>query len=237
MSNNELNNQNEASMSQKFGSPVADAIAAIVSPIAGDLGLEIYDIEFSGGVLRIEIDTPPGQESGVSLESIALVTRLLGRELDHTDPVPGRYTLEISSPGLERNLRRESHYIREVGKTIAVRLHSAIDGTRRFQGVLLAADATTITVRVAGEGKKATSRDITLPISSIERAKTVFVWGKAPKPGSPEARKMAELESAELESAELDDDFEDDDFEDNDFEDNDTDLDDYDTANTEATAS
>ncbi len=231
-SHNESHSENEAASSQKFGSPVADAIAGIVGPIAADLGLEIYDVEFSGGVLRVEIDTPPGQESGVSLESIALVTRLLGRELDHTDPVPGRYTLEISSPGLERNLRRESHYIREVGKTIAVRLHSAIDGTRRFQGVLLAANATSITVRVAGEGKKATTREITVPIGSIERAKTVFVWGKAPKPGSPEARKMAERESAELEGAELTDDFEDDDF-----EDDDTDLDDYDTANTEATAS
>jgi ribosome maturation factor RimP len=124
---------------RSFGSPVADAVAALVSPIVSDLELEIYDLEFSGGVVRVEVDTPTGQQSGVSLDKIALITRLLGRELDHNDPVPGRYTLEVSSPGLERNLRRAEHYQREVGKTVSLRLHTAIDGARRFQGILAAA--------------------------------------------------------------------------------------------------
>jgi len=210
-----------------YGSPVADAIAAIVGPIAGDLGLEIYDLEFSGGVLRVEIDTPHGQPAGVSLDSIALITRLLGRELDHSDPVPGRYTLEVSSPGLERNLRRHAHYSREIGKTIAIRLHSAIDGQRRFQGVLVNATDDTVTVHVVGEGKKAVSRDIEIPLGAIERAKTVFVWDKAPKPGSPEARKNAEIEAV----------LSDDELSDDELSDYDDDSEDTPHSTTEATAS
>jgi len=216
---------------RSFGSPVADAVAALVGPIVSDLELEIYDLEFSGGVVRVEVDTPPGQESGVSLDKIALITRLLGRELDHNDPVPGRYTLEVSSPGLERNLRRAEHYQREVGKTVSLRLHTAIDGARRFQGILAAATPQEITVHILPEGKRAEARSITIDIANIDRAKTVFVWAAAPKPCSPEARKAAELEAqfAALEANASDD--SDDEFED-DFETKHSD-----TANTEATAS
>ena len=220
---------------RSFGSPVADAVAALVSPIVSDLELEIYDLEFSGGVVRVEVDTPTGQESGVSLDKIALITRLLGRELDHNDPVPGRYTLEVSSPGLERNLRRAEHYQREVGKTVSLRLHTAIDGARRFQGILAAATPLEITLHILPEGKRAEARSITIDIANIDRAKTVFVWAVAPKPGSPEARKQAELEAqfAALE-ANSDDEFDDD--SDDDFED-DFETKHSDTANTEATAS
>lgn len=220
---------------RSFGSPVADAIAALVGPIVRDLELEIYDLEFSGGVVRVEVDTPTGQESGVSLDKIALITRLLGRELDHNDPVPGRYTLEVSSPGLERNLRRAEHYQREVGKTVSLRLHTAIDGARRFQGILAAATPQEITLHILPEGKRAEARSITIDIANIDRAKTVFVWAAAPKPGSPEARKQVELEAqfAALE-ANSDGDFDDD--SDDEFEDEfETKY--SDTANTEATAS
>jgi len=220
---------------RSFGSPVADAVAALVSPIVSDLELEIYELEFSGGVVRVEVDTPTGQESGVSLDKIALITRLLGRELDHNDPVPGRYTLEVSSPGLERNLRRAEHYQREVGKTVSLRLHTAIDGARRFQGILAAATPQEITLHILPEGKRAEARSITIDIANIDRAKTVFVWAAAPKPGSPEARKQAELEAqfAALE-ANSDDDFDDD--SDDEFED-DFETKHSDTTNTEATAS
>lgn len=180
-----------------YGSSVADKVAALVAPMAADLGLEIYDIDYSGGVLKVVLDTPPGGPSGVSLDSLALVTRLLGRELDHSDPVPGRYTLEVTSPGLERTLRRPEHFAREVGKVVNVRLHQQVNGTRRIQGLLAAANGDTVTVR--GD-----SGSVDIAIGDIERARTVFEWGPAPKPGKKAAgKKSAGKTSADFTEPEL----------------------------------
>ena len=129
-------------------SPVVDRVTSLVAPIVTDLGLDLYDIEYTGGIVRIVVDTQPGGQAGVSLENIALITRLVSREFDHSDPIPGRYTLEVTSPGLERTLRLPRHFVREVGKTIAVRLSSALDGQRRIQGDLVSASEDTIVVRL-----------------------------------------------------------------------------------------
>jgi len=161
-------------------SPVVDRVTSLVAPIVTDLGLDLYDIEYTGGIVRIVVDTQPGGPAGVSLENIALITRLVSREFDHSDPVPGRYTLEVTSPGLERTLRLPRHFIREVGKTIAVRLSSALDGQRRIQGDLVSASEDTIVVRLADNALT----EVTIPLSIVERAKTVFQWGPTPKPGS-----------------------------------------------------
>ena len=161
-------------------SPVVDRVTSLVAPIVTDLGLDLYDIEYTGGIVRIVVDTQPGGQAGVSLENIALITRLVSREFDHSDPVPGRYTLEVTSPGLERTLRLPRHFVREVGKTIAVRLSSALDGQRRIQGDLVSASEDTIVVRLADNALT----EVTIPLSIVERAKTVFQWGPTPKPGS-----------------------------------------------------
>lgn len=169
-----------------FGSAVANKVAGLVAPMAEALGLSIYDIDYSGGTLRVVLDTPPGQPAGVSLDDLSLVTRQLGRELDHSDPVPGRYTLEVTSPGLERTLRRPEHYAREIGKTVNVRLHAPVNGSRRLQGQLVAATASIVTVRDAD-----TLIDTDVAIADIERARTVFEWGGAEKPGhSPKKSAM-----------------------------------------------
>ena len=161
-------------------SPVVDRVTSLVAPIVTDLGLDLYDIEYTGGIVRIVVDTQPGGPVGVSLENIALITRLVSREFDHSDPVPGRYTLEVTSPGLERTLRLPRHFVREVGKTIAVRLSSALDGQRRIQGDLVSATEDTIVVRLSDNALT----ELTIPLSIVERAKTVFQWGPTPKPGS-----------------------------------------------------
>lgn len=179
-----------------YGSAVANKVAGLVGPMAAALGLEIYDIDYSGGTLRVVLDTPPGQPAGVNLDDLALVTRQLGRELDHSDPVPGRYTLEVTSPGLERTLRRPQHYAREVGKTVNVRLHAPVNGTRRLQGQLIAATSTTVTVR---DGDSLVDTEVA--IADIERARTVFEWGGAEKPGKSAAKKSPKQKSASKKSA------------------------------------
>lgn len=160
-----------------------DRIRALVLPIVTDLKLDLYDLEFRGGTLRVTIDTPPGSEGGVTLDEISLATRLIGRDFDHHDPIPGHYTLEVTSPGLERSLRTAAHFQREVGKTINVRLRDTAGADRRFQGELIAADERTFTVRLeepAADG--ATER--TANYDQIDRARTVFVWGPTEKPGA-----------------------------------------------------
>lgn len=161
-------------------SPVVDRVTSLVAPIVTDLGLDLYDIEYTGGIVRIVVDTLPGGPTGVSLENIALITRLVSREFDHSDPVPGRYTLEVTSPGLERSLRLPRHFAREVGKTIAVRLSTALDGQRRIQGDLVSATDDTIVIRLADNALT----EVSIPLSIVDRAKTVFQWGPTPKPGS-----------------------------------------------------
>lgn len=164
-------------------------VTAMVAPLVADLKLDLYDVEFRGGTLRITIDTPPGSPSGVNLESIALVTRLLSRDLDHEDPVAGHYTLEVTSPGLERTLRTPLHFQREIGKTVAIRLRDTTHGERRVQGLLVAADDKAATIRP--DDTETTARVIAY--DQIDRARTVFVWGPAPKPGkAPRAKRGAD---------------------------------------------
>ena len=92
---------------------------------------------------------------------------------------PGRYTLEVTSPGLERTLRTPQHFQREVGKTIAVRLLEARDGRRRLQGPLIRANDTTFVVCLDDTGTEETVR-----YSDVERARVVFVWGAEASPAS-----------------------------------------------------
>ena len=148
----------------------------------------MYDVEQRGGTLRVTLDTPAGSTGGVTLDTLALATRLLSRELDHTDPVPGRYTLEVSSPGLERSMRTPAHFRREVGKRVTLRLTGVASDRRRLDGVLVAADDTTITVRT-GDAEVPGSDERVVPYDQIDRARTVFEWGPAPKPGGPKKQK------------------------------------------------
>src|SRR6056297_2923366 len=102
--------------------PVIRRVRELVEPIASDLQLDLYDIEQRGGTMRVTLDTPPGSDGGVDLDQLALATRLISREFDHHDPIPGKYTLEVTSPGLERSLRTPEHFQREIGKEVNVRL-------------------------------------------------------------------------------------------------------------------
>lgn len=167
--------------------PMIQRVRELVDPIASDLDLDVYDVEQRGGTLRVTLDTRPGASGSVDLEQLSLATRLISRELDHADPVPGRYTLEVTSPGVERSLRTPAHFQREIGKTVSVRLANVEAEQRRLEGVLVAADERTATIRV-DEGGEAV--DHVVAIDSIDRARTVFVWGPQPKPGKPGGRKQ-----------------------------------------------
>lgn len=172
-------------------SAVLTRISELVTPIVSDLGLDLYDLEFVSGVVRVVVDTKPGQvgqnaqPAGVDLEKIGLLTRLVSREFDQSEPVPGRYTLEVTSPGLERNLRLPRHYMRELNKVVSVRMTAPHDltGERRVQGVLVNADENEITVR------KEDGVEVKINYVSIDRAKTVFEWKTTSKEEARHSKK------------------------------------------------
>ncbi len=153
---------------------VVDAVRELVAPILDDNGLELVDVEANRGLVRIYIDKP----GGIDLEVITEATESISRALDDHDPVPGSYTLEVSSPGLERPLKTPEHFQRFVGSDVSVRTRgTAGNDGRRFKGLLALADETGIAIET-DDG--VTER---LAYGDIDRARTVFDWGPAPKPG------------------------------------------------------
>jgi ribosome maturation factor RimP len=140
-----------------------DTLATLLAPQVEGLGYELWELEFvpgrGNGLLRLYIDAP----AGITLEDCERVSRAVSEVLDAEDPIPGQYTLEVSSPGLDRPLRTAAQFARYVGELVYVETAQAIEGRRRFKGALTAVDAATLEVEV--DGKR-----WTLPINGIRKA-------------------------------------------------------------------
>jgi ribosome maturation factor RimP len=140
-----------------------DTLETRLAPLVEGLGYELWELEYSpgrgNGFLRLYIDAA----AGITLDDCERVSRAVSEVLDSEDPIPGQYTLEVSSPGLERPLRTAEHFARFVGETVSVETVQAIEGRRRFKGALTAVGAGTVEVEV--DGKR-----WTLPISGIRKA-------------------------------------------------------------------
>lgn len=123
----------------------------LLAPVIADLGLELVGVEFSpnagGSLLRVYIDEP---ERGVTIDDCERASREISALLDVNDPVAGRYTLEVSSPGLERPLFTPEHFARFVGEQARVNVNLPIDGRRRFQGAIRAVDGERVTIEQDG---------------------------------------------------------------------------------------
>jgi ribosome maturation factor RimP len=149
-----------------------DRVRTLVEPVIAELGVELFDVELTSGILRVTVD----KAGGLDLDAISDTSRAISRLLDEHDPVPGRYTLEVTSPGLERRLRTPEHFVRAIGSEVSVKTTTEVEGERRFKGTLVAADDDGVTVRTDDVEHR-------LAHDQIERARTVFEWGPAPKPG------------------------------------------------------
>ncbi len=129
-----------------------DRLIARFEPVLVGLGLELVDIEFvpgpGGGTLRIYIDRPPETEEGIDVEDCASASHVLSELLDADDPFPGRYSLEVSSPGTDRVLRTAEHFARFVDSRVKVELQVPRDGRKRYTGVLRRTDGESIELEV-----------------------------------------------------------------------------------------
>jgi ribosome maturation factor RimP len=171
----------------------SDNIRRVVEPVVAEHGLDLFDLERSGGRLVVTVDRAP---DGVDLDTIATVTRALSRALDDADVISSRYLLEVTSPGLERTLRNPAQYQWAIGKTVSVRL-TAPETTeapdRRTTGTLVATDEAGIELLVDG------GEVVHLPYASIQKARTVVDWeaelkaGSSPAPGGarPEHQRVS----------------------------------------------
>jgi ribosome maturation factor RimP len=151
-------------------------LAGQFTPLLDSAGLKLYDVETAPGAIRVTV-TRPG---GVDLDALADASSSLSRWLDEHDPMPGHYTLEVSSPGLERRLRTPEHFAGAVGEAITLRITPPDAPAERVRGTLVSADATGIELTTENGSRRARYEE-------IERARTVFEWGATAKP-SPSKR-------------------------------------------------
>jgi ribosome maturation factor RimP len=122
---------------------VVEQVRSLASRVAASYGLEIFDVQFrreaGGMMLRIQIDRPgpaATAEDSVSVDDCARVSRDVSAILDVEDVVPSAYTLEVSSPGLDRPLRHADDYRRFAGRRAKVVMREPVDGQRFFRGTL-----------------------------------------------------------------------------------------------------
>ena len=118
-------------------SDAATRLWEVIEPYVAAEGIELDDLEVVGGdkasIVRVVIDA----DDPIDVDRIARISRGVSRLLDDTDPIPGAYTLEVSSPGLERKLRSPRHYVKSVGREVKVKTRDEVDGRRVHRGVLV----------------------------------------------------------------------------------------------------
>ena len=152
----------------------ATDIWSLAEPYLAAEHLELDDLEVTGAGkgrrVRVVVD---GQ--GLDVDRLAEVSRGLSRLLDHETDLDGSYQLEVSSPGLERKLRRPGHYVKSVGREVKAKVKLG-ERNATLMGTIAGADETEFTMDLGDE-------TLTVPYDAVLKASTVFRWEKAPKPG------------------------------------------------------
>ncbi|MEN8239676.1 MAG: ribosome maturation factor RimP [Actinomycetota bacterium] len=155
-------------------SSVAQKLWDRIDPYVAAEGIELDDVEILGGgqIVRVTID---GDEA-VGVDRIAELSRGISRLIDADDPFKGSYTLEVSSPGLERKLTRPRHFEKSVGKQVKAKTYREVDGTKEHKGIITSAGDTGFTVETDGHEREISYDD-------VSSARTIFVWDKGARPG------------------------------------------------------
>ncbi len=123
-----------------------EALLNILEPAIEGLGYEVVELEFHSGIVRVFIDRP----EGVTLDDCERVSRQVSGLLDVEDPIPGAYTLEVSSPGLDRPLRKTADFGRFAGQRARIELSLPLNGRRRFSGTLRGVERDEVLIELDG---------------------------------------------------------------------------------------
>ncbi|MBH5316601.1 ribosome maturation factor RimP [Paenibacillus sp. GSMTC-2017] len=150
-------------------SNIKSAIEAMINPFLNDNGFELVDIEYikegSNWFLRIFVD----KEGGIDIDDCKRVSEFVSEELDSNDPITGAYFLEVSSPGAERPLKKPDDVRKAIGKHVFITTYEPFDGSKEFEGMLLAFDGENATVRV---GKS----EHVIPYDKVASARLAIVF-------------------------------------------------------------
>jgi len=140
-----------------------DQLVELLEPVVSDLGYELWELEYtsqSGGLLRLYIDSA----EGISVDDCERVSRAVSAAMDEADPIASNYTLEVSSPGLDRVLRTQEHFARFVGEPVRVETRQPVGGRKRFIGRLTEVAGGAITLEMDGS-------TVRLPVDGIHKAR------------------------------------------------------------------
>ena len=153
-------------------------LTELLAPVVADLGLECLGVEYSpshgNSLVRVYIDAP---DRAVTVDDCEAASRQISATLDVNDPVQGRYTLEVSSPGLDRPLFTPEQFARFVGQSTKLEVNLPINGRRRFQGPIRAVEGSTIVLDQDGT-------EVRIAHENVHKAKLVPDFGEpAAKPG------------------------------------------------------
>lgn len=158
-------------MAESLKHTVEEKTRALAEPLVAAEGLELVDVEFvreqAGWILRVFIDKPGGR---VGLEECTTVSHALDPVLDVEDFIPHEYSLEVSSPGLNRPLKKPEHFKRAVGQKVKVKTYGPIGDPPRknFSGVLSQVGEADVTIQVEGAGA------FLIPLREIAKANLEF---------------------------------------------------------------
>ena len=149
---------------------VAGTVRDLILPVAMELGYLLWDVEYvkegTKMILRVTID----KEDGIGIEDCEKMHRAIDPVLDEADPIEAAYYLEVSSPGIERDLRTEEHILASIGARVEVRLYAPIDGSRSLVGILAAYENGEIAIETAKD-------TVRVPRTAVSKMKTVFDFG------------------------------------------------------------
>jgi ribosome maturation factor RimP len=152
-----------------------DKLRQIVAPPTEAAGYELVDVEWKheqgGWICRVFIDKPDDQKIGH--EDCERVSRELSAILDVADAIPQAYSLEVSSPGLNRPLRTLAHFKKFIGQTARVKLVLGVNGRRNYRGTILSVDADTNTIKLEVDGQ-----EHVLPLSDLDKANLEYDFTK-----------------------------------------------------------
>ena len=130
------------------GGNTVSTVWQLAEPIAAQLGLEIWDVRFekegADWFLRIFID----KEGGVSIDDCVDMSHAIDKPLDDADPIEQSYCLEVCSPGLERELKRDEHFMKFIGAPVMVKLIRPLEGQREYSGILASYDGGNFELRL-----------------------------------------------------------------------------------------
>ena len=146
---------------------VLKEIERLIEPVLAEMGIELVDMEYRSGqgrrVLRIYADRP----TGINLDDCAMVSREIGNLLDVKDLLQQHYVLEVSSPGLNRPLKREKDFLRAIGQKVKVKTAVPLKGRRNFSGVLQSFENGTLQLKLD-------DTVILIPEESVNKANLEF---------------------------------------------------------------